>query len=350
MVLRKAVIGLDRDGEDLHLVEVRAGREGAFLHAAASLETADPGKLAALLREERRSGRFTARCGVMALPAAGAIVKDLELPPLPAAATGAAAAAALEDRIPFSPSDLCLAWERPGRGRMVRVSAAGRAAVEEGRSFLVSAGLNPGRLYPRPAALAAAFRFACRGEAPGRTVLLELRPGDSAAVFLEDGRIRHAHPLPGLGEGEDFAALCADLRLALGLMRREPSWKGPVSLWLTGPGARRPGLREALAEAVGFEPAAIRPVVPRGILRRAGLPEPGPEAMAAIGACLMALGLEEAPPDLLAGLAAARKAQTAGWAPAVPFGLAFLLLLGASRLLAGAALREAAAGEAWLAR
>lgn len=351
MRVHRAVIGLDRDGDDLYLAEVCAGREGATLCAAARLEPADSGGAAAFLGGERRRGRFTARAGAMALPGSEAFAKDLELPPLSPSATGAAAMAALEDRLPFPRAELCLACERPGRVRTVRASVARRAVVEEHRAFLASAGLQPGRLYPRPAALAAAFRFAYGREALGRVVLLELRAGESAAVFLEDGRLRHAHPLPGLGrEGTaDFAALCADLRLALGLMRGQPSWEGPISLWFTGPGAHRPGVREGLAEVLGFEPAAIRPAVPRGLLRRPGLPEPGPEAMVPIGLCLMALGLEEAPPDLLARLAAARRIGGDGRALAVPLGLAFLLILAASRLLAGAALRTAAAGEAWLA-
>ncbi|MGQ9779267.1 MAG: PilN domain-containing protein [Bacillota bacterium] len=344
------VIGLDRDGETLYLAEVMKGKGGPLVLACGSCPARGE-EAKAFLAEERREGRFLAVEAAAALGRTGAVQKELELPPLSPAATRTAALAALEDGLPFPPAEVCLGCRRRGRSRSVFVVAARRAAVEEQRSFLVSLGLRPRRLDLRPAAVAVALRFGYGPELAGRAIVLELRAVESTVLFLREGRLEYAHPLPGLGREESeeaLSAFCRDLRLALALRQRQDPWEGPFSLWLTGPAAARPGMREAVAAAVNAEPEEIRLATPRGLLRRPGLAPLGPEAMAAVGLSLLALGLDEAPPDLLAGLHASSESFSRR-ALALPLGLAFVFVLAASYFLAAAAKKEADALEAWLA-
>jgi len=304
----------------------------------------------AFLSARRHEGHFTAVTAAAALGRHGTLQKELELPPLSPAATRKAALAALEERFPFPAAEACLAWRR--RGRSVLVVAARRAAVEEQRSFLLSLDLRPRRLDLRPAAVAAALRFGYGPELfSGQVIVLELRTAESTMLFLRDGRLEYAHPLPGLGREESTEALSAfgrDLRLALALRQEQEPWDGPLSFWLTGPAATRPGIREAVAAAVNVAPEEIRVVAPRGFLRHPGVAPLGPEAMAAAGLALFALIPQEAPPDLLDGLEVPGAAFDRR-ALLLPLGLVLAFTLAGSYFLAAAAKKETEALAAWLA-
>lgn len=341
-------IGLDRDGDCLYAIELSLLREGAVLRKAWR-GAADPADATGggLHRAVAEAG-FTSRAAAISVPRAGAVHRILDVPQLPAAETRAAAAAALEDKVPYAAADICLGWER--RKGKVLAAAAERGLVEKHRAALLEAGLTPIRMDLRPAAVAAAFWHGYGTESAGRLVaLLELRTEESTVILLRDGELLYSRALPGLGEDglSNLPAFAGALRQTYALLRMRPDWLEPDCLWLAGTWAGRTEVRERLAATMGVDPGLFVPAKPKCLLRPANQPEPGPEMMAAAGQCLTALGFPSPAPDLLPGLAKDSRHWLAS--PAVPLALCALLSLGGLQLLSAASTRRLSVVSAWLA-
>lgn len=365
------VVGFDCDGDELHAAELRLAAGGPCLVAARSMrvagEVSSRGELlSTYLLEMLREGGFRAAAGAMAVPRAGAVARVLDLPPLKAESTGLAAAAALEDQLPFPPSELCLGWRRQAGSRVVRAAAARRAAVEECRAAMTAAGLSPSRVDVRPLAAAAALHYWHGGSLGNRTaVLLELRRAESALICLRKGEVTYSRALPGLGEepAAGLPGLAAELSSSLAILRARPDWDDPGCLWLAGICAADAEVRRTLAGLLGLAPEACRaasiPVaegsrfVQGAAADRFGMgPEAprelGPEMLVPIGLCLGALGLADMGPDLLPGLSTDKRTRHPFLSLAVPLGLTVILALGGLRFLAAAGRRRMEVRRAWL--
>lgn len=342
-------IGLDRDGDCLYAIELSLLREGVVLRKTWR-GAADPADAAGGgLRRTVAEAGFTSRTAAISVPRTGAVHRILDLPPLPAAETRAAAAAALEDLVPYAAADICLGWQRR-EGRVLAV-AAERGLVEKHRAALLETGLTPIRMDLRPAAVAAAFWHGYGTESAGRLVaLLELRTEESTVILLRDGELLYSRALPGLGEDglSNLPSFAETLRQTYALLRMRPDWLEPDRLWLAGTWAGRTEVRERLAATMGVDPGFFVTAKPKCLLRPANQPEPGPEMMAAAGQCLTALGFPSPAPDLLPGLT---KDSRGHWlaSPAVPLILCALMSLGGLRLLTAASTRRIGAAAAWLA-
>lgn len=343
---RHEVLGMDRDGDDLYAVEMILRREGPILFRAAGLPggTADlPGFLS--------TGGFSTTAAAVALPRAPVVQQELALPPLGPAETRLAVAAAFEETVNYPPAEICPAWRRRNTGKAWAATVR-RGLVEERCRELAAAGLTAARVDLRTAAAATAFWYRYgRDCGDGFAVLAEMRNEESSVIVLRKGEIVFSRALPGLGGGETdrLAEFAAELRATLVVFSTEPGWEAPDCLWVTGPLAARAAAREALAGLLGLAPEACRPAKPAGILRPANVPEPGPEMMVPVGLALAALGLESLGADFLPGLGQPAPAGQPLRTLVLPLGLTAAFLLAGLRFFSGAAAKQTAADQAWLA-
>jgi hypothetical protein len=107
-------------------------------------------------------------------------------------------------------------------------------------------------------------------------------------------------------------------------------------------------VHDPLADLLGMDSSeydVVKPPKSRVVYDR----EPGPEMLVPVGLCLAAMGVEALGVDLLPGLERVEAISRSPWARAVPAGVAFALVLGGARLLAGANGKKAEADRIWLA-
>lgn len=345
----RAMLGLDQDGPELYLVELHRLREGPFLRSAQTLASAAEGLDPALLRRIAQSAVLKAAAA--ALPRAVAVQRELTIPPLDPVETKAAVIAAFEGQVPFAASDICPGWLTGSNGGGILTTvAAPRAQVESLRDALSSAGLSPARLEIRTGAAASAFYHGYRDELAGQAaILVELRREESSLIVLREGSVLYTRPLPGLGgdEAPRLGELAAELQSTYALLHTRTDWREPEHLYLTGFGAARSEICRRLAALIGVAPEQLRVAKPRGLLRAADLPEPGPEFLVAAGLCLAALGFEALGPDLLPGLVDLAKRQRA--ALLLPAGLALLMTLAGLAVMSDAVAKRQENIRSWLA-
>lgn len=343
---RREVLGIDQDGDDLYAVELILRREGPILVRAASLAGGPAG-----LSELLRAGGFAATAAAAAVPRTSAVQQELALPPLGPAETRLAVTAAFEEMVNYPPAEICPGWRRRNGGG-TWAAAVRRGLVEERCRYLAAAGLTAVRVDLRTAAAATAFWYRYGRECGRGTVILaELRSEESSVAVLRGGEIVYSRALPGLGPEEtcQIREFAGELRATLALLSAEPGWDVPDGIWVTGPRAAKAETRQVLADLLGLAPEACRLAKPSGILRPANVPEPGPEMMVPVGLALAGLSLESLGLDFLPGLDRAAGEERPLLSHVLPLGLAAILLLAGLRLLYGAAAKQSAADQAWLA-
>ena len=323
------VIGLDRDGETGYYVEMTAVREGPILNQIGVETTwADY----AALMAGYPGGPPPLALGLSRL---GSVEKRLQLPVLRHADTEKAIHTALEDSLASPPTEVSFGWRRAGNGEL-QVLAAPGAEVRRILAEAAGAGLTPIRVDLRPYAAATGFWYSY-GDTLGNlpALLIELRVDECSLICLRDGEVIMTRALPGLNGGSPDAlpGMIEELRLTIALLLEKPGWREPDCLWLTGPLALAPGVREKIATLMDLTLESCRIAAPRNCLRLATVAEPGPESLVPFGFCLAACKIETLGADLLPGINKAKKGFHPALTWAIPLGLAALLTLGGLRLL-----------------
>lgn len=353
---QRTVAAFDDDGGRLFAAEIEMTGDGPVLRCTGRYEgpggmPATPETLVTALHTLWQDQRFTAKAMAAAVPRAGAVHDQLELPPLRLKDLSLAAITALEDKVAFPPDEMCVGLSRARKDQPVNAVAARRHLVEERRAAIAAAGLSPAWIGLRPLAAAAAFWYGYGDELGDRpAILIELRSDESALILVRRGQVLFSRALPGLGaEGDTrLPELAAELRATYTILSTTPAWETPACLWLSGVWAGRPEIREALADLLGLEAGMLKIAKPFGLLRPATVTEPGPEMLVPVGLCLAATAVETMGPDLLPGLGVVEDVRHP-WKTVFPAVVAILLFLGGLRLLAGAAAKQGAVDRAWLA-